>query len=107
MGEIGVITRALYEGLAASYARALEDLNVLLHTRFASIVMVGGGVRNGLFCQLVADACRVKVVAGPAEATALGNLCIQALATERIRAEDLGDLLEASFEVGTYLPRGA
>jgi sugar (pentulose or hexulose) kinase len=105
-GEIGVITRALYEGLASSYARALEDLNELLHKRFASIVMVGGGVRNGLFCQLVADACRAKVVAGPAEATAVGNLCVQALAVERIRAEDMGDLLEASFEVMTYYPCG-
>jgi len=104
VSEIGKIARALYEGLAASYAQALHELSELLHRSFSRIVMVGGGVRNGFLCQLVADACGVEVMTGPAEATVTGNLCVQALALGRIRQEDLSALLEVSFEVGTYHP---
>lgn len=99
---MGIIARALYESLAASCAQALNELNRLRNTRLERIVMVGGGVRNGFFCQRVADACGVEVITGPAEATVAGNLFVQALALERILAGELGTVLEKSFEVRAF-----
>jgi rhamnulokinase len=70
--------------------------------------IVGGGARNGLLCQLTADACGLPVEAGPAEATALGNVLVQAralgVAGPDLRA--LRDLVRRTHEVVRYEPRG-
>jgi sugar (pentulose or hexulose) kinase len=102
---IGTIARSLFEGLASSYALALEELSGILKRPFSRLVVVGGGVRNSLFCELVANFCRVDVITGPAEATSTGNLCVQALALGRILEEDLGSLIKTSFDVRTYRPQ--
>jgi sugar (pentulose or hexulose) kinase len=99
--DIGTTARALFDGLANSYAQALAELNELLGKDFRRIVMVGGGVRNGFLCHLVAHACGVELTTGPAEAASVGNLCVQALALERFRVEDLGPVIRQSFPVGT------
>ncbi|MBN1836314.1 MAG: hypothetical protein JW820_10725 [Spirochaetales bacterium] len=104
--DVGVIVRGLYEGLAASHAKALEQLSRLTRREFRRIVLVGGVVRNSYYCGLVADACGVELIAGPAEATVVGNLCIQALALERARPEELGALVGTSFPIGRYHPGG-
>jgi sugar (pentulose or hexulose) kinase len=93
----GVIARAVFEGLAASYARALGELAGLTKRQFSKVVMVGGGVRNVFFCGLVAKSCGVEVVAGPAEATVVGNLCVQAMALGKLPLEQLGAVVAASF----------
>jgi rhamnulokinase len=80
----GQLARLVFESIAASYRNALTDLQRVTGKTVGTIHLVGGGSRNRLLCQLAADACRVPVVAGPAEATAFGNLLIQARA--------LGDL---------------
>jgi len=102
--DVGVIVRGLYEGLAASYAKALRELRRLTGGRFERIVVVGGGVRSPWFCQLVADACRVELIGGPAEAAVVGNLCVQALALGRMRPGDLEAVLRHSFPVRSYRP---
>ena len=72
------LARLLLESLADSYRRTLATLEGLIGHRLDPIHLVGGGARNALLCRLTARACRRTVVAGPAEATALGNLLVQA-----------------------------
>ena len=68
--------------------------------------IVGGGARNTLLCQLAADATGCKVVAGPTEATALGNVIIQAMGAGEIRGMDQAhDVARASAHVASYEPR--
>lgn len=80
------LARVILESIAASYAAALSDLQEITGRSVDVLHIVGGGCKNELLCQLAANACAVPVVAGPAEATALGNLLIQ--------ARTLGDLPE-------------
>lgn len=76
----GQLVRVILESIAASYREALRDLEDVTGEVIDVLHVLGGGSRNRLLCQLAADACAVPVVAGPAEATALGNLLIQARA---------------------------
>ena len=77
---IGELVRCCLESLALKYRSVLDDLEFLTGTPMEVVRIVGGGSQNALLCQFTADACRRPVVAGPAEATALGNLMMQALA---------------------------
>jgi rhamnulokinase len=105
-GEPGAVVRCALESLALRYRWVLERLEELHGRRFNVIHVVGGGCQNTLLCQLTADACNRTVLAGPVEATAIGNLLTQA-----IGLGVLGSLAEArevvrrSFEVTTYTPR--
>jgi len=74
----GRLVRVILESIAASYRRALDDVRRVTGRRVDVLHVFGGGSQNRLLCQLAADACAVPVVAGPAEATALGNLLLQA-----------------------------
>ena len=73
--------RAILESLAFKYRVVLESLEELTGTRFDEIRIVGGGSRNRLLNQFTADATGRTVLAGPVEATALGNIAMQMLAT--------------------------
>jgi rhamnulokinase len=74
------IVRCILDSLALAHRRAIEDAQRLSDTEVDVVYIVGGGARNALLCQLTADACGLPVVAGPAEAAALGNVLIQARA---------------------------
>ncbi len=78
---VGATVRCCLESLALKYRSVLEGLEDLLERRLDKIYIVGGGSRNHLLNQFTADACRREVVAGPVEATALGNLLVQTVAT--------------------------
>ncbi len=101
----GAVVRCIVESLALSYRRALEQLETILGRRLPVIHIVGGGTRNTLLCRCAADATGRRVVAGPVEATAIGNVIMQAVALG-----DIGSLSEArgivrsSSETATYLP---
>ncbi len=73
-------TRCVLDSLAIAYRRALNDAQALSGRHADVVHVVGGGSRNDLLCQLTADATGLPVVAGPAEATALGNVLVQARA---------------------------
>ena len=73
-------TRCILDSLALAYRRALADAQQLSGRHADVVHVVGGGSRNDLLCQLTADATGLPVVAGPAEATALGNVLVQARA---------------------------
>ena len=72
------ITRCILDSLALAYRRAVRDAQRLADREVDVLHIVGGGSRNALLCQLTADACDLPVVAGPVEATALGNVLVQA-----------------------------
>lgn len=73
-------TRCILDSLALAHRRAIEDAQRLADRTVDVVHIVGGGARNALLCQLTADACGLPVVAGPAEAAALGNVLVQARA---------------------------
>ncbi len=93
------LVRVIVEALALAYRTALERAERLATVRVGAIHVVGGGARNGLLCQLTADACRRPVFAGPVEATALGNVLTQAMGAGEIR-----DLAEAHVVAGRSAP---
>ena len=80
----GEIVRLILESLAASHADALDGLEAITGTHVDDVHIVGGGARNDLLNQLTADRAGRRVLAGPEEATVLGNLLVQ--------ARSLGDL---------------
>ncbi len=104
----GAIVRCALESLALKYRWVLEKLEVLTGRTLRAIHVVGGGSQNGLLCQLTADATGRPVLAGPVEATAMGNALMQALARGRIGSLAEGrEVVRRSCEVTTYAPRPA
>ena len=100
--------RCVLDSLAIAYRDAIADARTLSGHAVDVVHVVGGGSRNELLCQLTADACGLPVVAGPAEATAMGNVLVQARAAGVISG-DLGELrrlLRASQSLRTYRPEG-
>jgi rhamnulokinase len=100
-------TRCILESLAAAYARTLVSARDISGRDIDVIHVVGGGSQNELLCQLTADASGLPVLAGPVEATALGNVAVQAralgLLPESIDA--LRTVVAASTRVRRYEPR--
>ena len=85
------ITRCIMDSLAASYARTIRDAERLADRTVDVVHVVGGGSQNRLLCQLTADATGKRVIAGPVEATALGNILVQARAAGQVTG-GLGEL---------------
>lgn len=101
----GEFARCCFESLALLYRRTLRRLAALTGMTIETLHIVGGGSRNELLNQFAADACEVKVVAGPVEATALGNVLVQAIAVGEVRDLATGrQLVAESFGVRTIPP---
>ena len=97
--------RAILESLALKYRVVLEQLETLTGRRVEEIRVVGGGARNRLLNQFTADATGRTVVAGPIEATALGNIALQMIATGAVGSiADARAVIERSFPVERYVP---
>ncbi len=104
----GEIIRCALESLALQYRWVLEKLEIMSGEPLRTIHIVGGGSQNQLLCQLAADATRRVVEAGPVEATAMGNILMQALARGRIASlDEAREVVRRSFEVTTYEPGAA
>lgn len=101
----GATVRCLLESLALKYRLVIEGLEEVQGRAIKAIHVVGGGSRNRLLCQLSADATGRRVVAGPAEATAVGNIIVQALALREISSlNEARALVRRSFDLTTYEP---
>jgi rhamnulokinase len=88
------------------YRWVLEKLEELTGRRLEAVHVVGGGSQNGLLCQLTADACNRPVLAGPVEATAIGNVLLQAMGLGLVGSlAEAREVVRRSFEVRTYEPR--
>lgn len=102
----GAVIRCALESLALKYRWGVEKLEEILGRRLDVVHIVGGGCKNKFLCQLAADATRRQVVAGPVEATAIGNIMIQALTIGYVDSiADARELIRRSFDVVTYEPR--
>ena len=102
----GEIVRTALESLALEYRRVAGMLEEVVGRRLGVLHVVGGGAQNRMLNQLAADATGRPVVAGPVEATAIGNVLVQALAVGRIGSLAEGRaLVRGSFQVTTYEPR--
>ena len=102
----GAVLRCALESLALKYRYTLEQLEQLTGKRIEVIHILGGGSQNTLLCQLAANACGRLVLAGPVEATALGNVMVQLLAQGTFASLDEARAVErASFPLVTYEPK--
>ncbi len=100
--------RSILESLAFKYRCVLDSLEELAKVRFEEVRIMGGGSRNRLLNQFTADATGRTVVAGPAEAAALGNIAMQMLATGAVAS--LGEarrIIDRSFPVERFEPSAA
>ncbi len=101
----GAFTRTILESLALKYRSVLEQLGTIAGLHFDTIRVVGGGCRNATLNQYTADATGCRVLAGPAEATALGNVAMQLVGIGAVRSiDDARELIELSFPVETFEP---
>jgi rhamnulokinase len=98
-------TRTILESLAFKYRAVLESLEQVTSRRFDEIRIIGGGARNRLLKQWTADATGRTVIAGPIEATALGNLAVQLIATGAVSSlAEARAIVERSFPVERFEP---
>jgi rhamnulokinase len=102
----GQLTRTILESLALKYRQVLESLESLVGTKFQEIRIVGGGSRIDLLNQFTADATGRRVLAGPVEATALGNLAMQMVATGAVASlSEARDIIATSFPARVFEPK--
>lgn len=102
---IGEIARCAFEGLSLKYRSALESLELITGREIRTIRVVGGGSLNTFLCQMTADACNRVVIAGPVEASALGNVMLQAIATGHLPNLSAGRVaIAASVQCRSYEP---
>jgi rhamnulokinase len=102
----GACVRAILESLAFKYRFVLRNLEQVSGQRIGQIRIIGGGSKNRLLNQLTADATGRKVLAGPAEATALGNVAMQILATGGAASlAEVRAIVDRSFPTEVFDPR--
>ena len=100
------ITRCILDSMALAIGRAVREATTISGRQVEAVHLVGGGVANRLFCQLVADATGLPVVAGPVEAAAWGNAMYQAMAFGALEASPAAgrDLIRAVEPASTFQP---
>jgi rhamnulokinase len=100
------ITRVIMESLALKYRFIVEKMNEISQTPVEKMHIVGGGSRNHMLNQFTANALGIPVIAGPVEATAIGNILVQLLAKNVIERLDEGrHIVRKSFEQKTFFPQ--
>ena len=99
------LARCIFDSLALLYADVLSELASLRGRPFDTLHIVGGGCQNALLNQLCADACGITVVAGPVEASTLGNIGIQLMTLDELASvDDFRSVVTASGSLTTFLP---
>lgn len=101
----GQMIRVILESLAFYYRRVLDILEQITGKKIDVLHIVGGGIQNELLCQFTANSTGRKVIAGPVEATAMGNVMIQAITAGRLSNIAQGrQAVAKSFKLKTYQP---
>jgi rhamnulokinase len=101
----GGMTRLILESLASTYRKVLFNLETLLNQPINRVHIVGGGSRNQLLNQLAANATGRTIIAGPAEATAAGNILVQAIGAGEVSGlSEARKIVQRSFALETYQP---
>jgi rhamnulokinase len=102
----GELVRSILVSLACKYRLVLERLEHVTGRSIETIHVIGGGARNAVLCQITADVLGRRVLAGPVEATALGNVLVQARAAGELASlTDMRAVAAASAQLATYEPR--
>lgn len=102
---VGEVVRCIYESLALKYRSVAERTMALTGKQARGIHVVGGGTKDHFLSQMTADACGIPVLAGPEEATAIGNLMMQLMAAGEVSGLlEARSVVAASFEQKQYLP---
>jgi len=96
--------RVILESLAQSYCRTIEEMEEITGKTITIIHMVGGGIQNELLCQLTADATGREVIAGPVEASGIGNIIVQLAALGKLEVSKGKEFVARSFTFKTYQP---
>lgn len=103
--DMGAIVRCIFESLALRYRWTAEKLEELSGKKYTSINIVGGGTKDSLLCRFTADGTGRIVYAGPVEATAIGNIMMQAYAAGEVKScEEIREIVRNSFNVQVYTP---
>jgi sugar (pentulose or hexulose) kinase len=98
--------RTIYESLALKYRYVADLLREVSGQPIERVHIIGGGVKNELLCQMTANALGVTVIAGPAEATALGSAVIQLISLgEFANVGEARELLSRTIDTVTYEPQ--
>ena len=101
----GEVAYCVYKNLAHCYRRAINELRLITGKEVNVISVFGGGCQNELLNELIAQECKKKVLAGPVEATAIGNLMSQMIANKEIsNLEEGRKIIRTSFEIKQYEP---
>jgi len=102
----GAVLRCALESIAMKFRMVLEMCEKLTGTKIETIHIVGGGTKNKQLCQAAADACGRLVVTGPIEATAIGNLMMQAVAAGDVaNIQEAREVIRKSFDVVEFTPQ--
>ena len=108
LSDKGEIVRSVLEGLAMKYCDVVDMIESLSQRKIDAVHIVGGGIKNEILCQFTANSLNKKVLTGPIEATALGNIMLQAIAAGKIRNIAHGrELVRNSTPIKEYLPKDA
>ena len=102
----GSYARTVFDSLALKYRLVIRDLEAVIERPIGRIRVIGGGSQNNLLNQLTADATGLPVISGPVEATALGNVAVQMLATGTAASlADARAIIDRSFPTTEFMPR--
>lgn len=102
----GEIARCIYDSLVLKYKFTLKQIESVTGKKIEKLHIIGGGAHNQMMNQLTADATGIPVYAGPTEATAVGNIMMQAKALGQVGSlNEIRDVVRNSFEVTEYLPQ--
>ena len=99
------LARCIFDSLALLYADVLHELAQLRGEDFSQLHIVGGGCQNTLLNQLCADACGIRVIAGPVEASTLGNIGIQLMTLDELNnVDDFRQVVSTTANLTTFTP---
>ena len=102
----GEVVRCIYESLALKYCVSMRQIEEITGHSYPNLHVVGGGTKDGLLSQFTANATGSRVIAGPVEATALGNMAVQLMALGVIHSlAQAREVIAASFELKHYEPQ--
>lgn len=102
---VGETIRCILESLALCYRATIDNITAMRGVRPTALNIVGGGTKDVMLCQLAADACDLPVYAGPVEATAIGNIAMQAVSAGELSSlAEARAVVAASFPLDTYEP---
>ncbi|MEZ0536394.1 rhamnulokinase family protein [Caldicellulosiruptoraceae bacterium PP1] len=102
----GEIIRCIKESLAFKYRSTIEDIEEILGKKLNVVHIIGGGIKDKMLCQFTANATKKTVIAGPVEATSLGNILLQAIALKEIKdINEARQVVKDSIELEIYTPK--